>query len=99
MARKHLLWSTAIGLALLASEVFAGQLADISLYDRSEGRNLPLYWHDGRAYVVGKPGNEYQIMVSTDDSDVSLCSGGGVDAIAGQTAQPAERLCVNRQGA
>ena len=101
MARKHLLWSTAIGLALLASEVFAGQLADISLYDRSEGRNLPLYWHDGRAYVVGKPGNEYQIMVAnrTDSDVLAVLSVDGVNAITGQTAAAEQSgYVLNRWG-
>jgi hypothetical protein len=38
-----------------------GGLADLSVYDRNEGRSLPVYWHEGRAWVVGKPGNEYQL--------------------------------------
>jgi hypothetical protein len=24
-------------------------------YDRTEGRQLQVYWHEGRAYVAGKP--------------------------------------------
>ena len=40
-----------------------GRLVDVSVYDRSEGRRLPVYWHEGRAWVVGKPGNEYQVAV------------------------------------
>jgi hypothetical protein len=39
-----------------------GNLADIALYDRAAGRELPIHWHEGRAYVVGQPGNEYQIV-------------------------------------
>jgi hypothetical protein len=88
VARKQLLWSTAIGLGLLAGHAFAGQLADISLYDRSEGRNLPVYWHEGKAYVVGKPGNEYQIIVAnrTDSDVLAVLSVDGVNGITGQTA-------------
>src|SRR5439155_25587150 len=50
-------------LALLcAAEVRAhGGLVDLSVYDRTEGRRLAVHWHEGRAYVVGKPGYEYQV--------------------------------------
>ena len=40
-----------------------GTVADVTVYDRIENRVLPVYRHDGRYYVVGKPGNEYQIRV------------------------------------
>src|SRR3954466_8383425 len=32
-----------------------GGVADLSVYDRTEGRRLAVHWHAGRAYVVGKP--------------------------------------------
>src|SRR5688500_14776858 len=62
-------------LAALLAAVFAGTLfagsalviggaADIRIFDRSAGRQLPVYWHEGKAYVVGQPGNEYQISVA-----------------------------------
>ena len=41
-----------------------GSLLDLSVYDRTENRRLPVYWHHGRAYVAGKPGNEYQIRIA-----------------------------------
>ena len=40
-----------------------GGLGDVSLFDRSDGRQLPVYWHEGRAYVAGKPGNEYAVRI------------------------------------
>lgn len=44
--------------ALVAGHAHArGPLADLSVYDRSEGRRLPVYRHEGRAYIVGKPGH------------------------------------------
>ena len=49
--------------AFSAHAAAVGGLADVSLYDRSDGRQLPVYWHEGRAYVVGKPGNEYAVRV------------------------------------
>ncbi len=51
------------GAAFSTHAVAVGGLADVSLYDRSDGRQLPVYWHEGRAYVVGKPGNEYAVRI------------------------------------
>jgi len=49
--------------AFSACAAAVGGLADLSVYDRSEGRSLPVYWYQGRAWVVGKPGNEYQLIL------------------------------------
>jgi hypothetical protein len=29
----------------------AGSVAPLSIYDRTEGRQLQVYWHEGRAYA------------------------------------------------
>lgn len=67
-----------------------GGLADIQIVDRAENRRLPVYWHEGRAYVVGRPGNEYQISVRNQaGGDVlAVVSVDGVNAISGETAAP-----------
>jgi hypothetical protein len=44
-----------------------GTIAEVSIYDRAENRVLPVYRHQGRHYVVGKPGNEYQVRVHNRD--------------------------------
>jgi hypothetical protein len=69
-----------------------GALADISLYDRTEGRHLPVYWHEGRAYVAGKPGNEYQISLRNRGREeiLAVVSVDGVNAITGQSAEPSQ---------
>jgi hypothetical protein len=54
--------ATALAVASLSAQP-SGHLADITVFDRSTGRELPVYWHEGRAYVVGRPGNEYQVGV------------------------------------
>ena len=66
-----------------------GGMADVYVYDRSEGGGLPVYWHEGRAYVVGKPGNEYQMRVrSRQGEDVlAVVSVDGVNVITGETAR------------
>ena len=65
-----------------------GGLADLTVYDRSEGRSLPVYWHEGRAWVVGKPGNEYQITLRNRQGEdlLAVLSVDGVNAISGETA-------------
>jgi hypothetical protein len=76
---------------LLAGKALAhGGLADLSVYDRTEGKPLQVYRHEGRAYVVGKPGNEYQITVRNRlrEDLLAVVSVDGVNVITGQTADP-----------
>jgi hypothetical protein len=65
-----------------------GSVADVSIYDRAEQRNLPVYYHQGRYYVVGKPGNEYQINVRNVQSTqiMAVVSVDGINAITGASA-------------
>src|SRR3954468_20826633 len=81
-------------LALLgAAEVHAhGGQVDLSVYDRTDGRRLAVYWHEGRAYVVGKPGNEYQVSVRNRlrEDVLTVVSVDGVNVISGETANPAQ---------
>jgi hypothetical protein len=76
---------------LLAGKAFAhGGLADLSVLDRTEGKQLQVYWHEGRAYVVGKPGNEYRISLRNRlrEDLLAVVSVDGVNVITGQTADP-----------
>ena len=65
-----------------------GNIADVTVVDRVQGRTLPVYRHDGRYYVVGKPGNEYQVRVRnrTGADVLAVISVDGVNAISGETA-------------
>ncbi len=65
-----------------------GGIADVTVYDRAQGRTLPVYRHDGRYYVAGHPGNEYQIRVRnrTGADILAVVSVDGVNAISGETA-------------
>ena len=86
MKRKLLL---SIILALATTNALAiGRLASVDLYDRTEQRTLPVYWHQGKAYVVGAPGNEYQITVrNTAGQDVlAVVSVDGINVVSGETA-------------
>ena len=76
-------------LALAATQAdAAGSFADVSIYDRSEGKRLPVYYHEGRAWVVGKPGNEYQIAVRNRRGEdlLAVMSVDGVNVVSGETA-------------
>jgi len=67
-------------------------LVDLAVYDRTEGRWLQLYRHEGRAYVVGKPGHEYQVRVHNRlrEELLAVVSVDGVNVITGQTAHPSQ---------
>lgn len=62
--------------------------ASVEIVDRTEGRVLPMYWHQGRRYVVGKPGNEYAIHVRNGATGriLAVMSVDGVNVITGDTA-------------
>ena len=64
--------------------------ATVEIVDRSEGRVLPIYWHDGRRYVIGKPGNEYAIRVRNTGGGrvLAVMSVDGINIITGDTASP-----------
>lgn len=69
-----------------------GAMADLSVYDRTEGRRLPVHWREGRAYVVGKAGNEYQVTVHNRQREdvLAVVSVDGVNVVSGETAGPAQ---------
>ncbi len=69
-----------------------GSLIDLSVYDRTEGKRLAVYWHQGSAYVVGKPGNEYQVSVRNRlrEDLLTIVSVDGVNVISGETAHPSQ---------
>jgi hypothetical protein len=69
-----------------------GGLAEVSVYDRTEGRWLQSYRHQGRIYVVGKPGHEYQLRVRNrlGEDLLAVVSVDGVNVVTGQTAHPSQ---------
>jgi hypothetical protein len=90
---KTLRTVVAIATFLTAAPAAAhGRLADVTVYDRTEGRWLPTYRHEGRMYVAGKPGHEYQIRVSSRMGEelLAVLSVDGVNVITGQSAHPSQ---------
>jgi hypothetical protein len=86
---KRLIFAAA-ALALSAPVWAVGGLADVTVYDRSEGRRLRVHWHEGRAWIVGKPGNEYQVSVRNRRGEdlLAVMSVDGVNVVTGETANP-----------
>ena len=100
------MWHSGISVALIAMTGLAacattdsgahvvGPPAQTSLeiFDRTEGRMLPVYFHQGRRYVIGKPGNEYAIRVRNNGAGrmLAVMSVDGVNVITGDTASPAQ---------
>lgn len=78
-------------LTVSASALAHGRLADLAVYDRTEGRWLPVHWHQGSAYIVGRAGNEYRIRVrSRSEELLAVPSVDGVNVITGETANPSQ---------
>jgi hypothetical protein len=64
----------------------------VEIIDRTDGRVLPIYSHEGRRYVIGRPGNEYGIRVRNGGNERALAvmSVDGVNVISGDTASPSQ---------
>lgn len=80
-------------LSCLACEAAAvGQRADVTILDRATGRTLPVYWHEGQAYVVGRPGNEYQVTVRNARGEdlLAVVSVDGLNVMDGKGANPSQ---------
>jgi hypothetical protein len=74
--------------ALAAASASAGALADVEIYDRTAGRTLPIYRHEGRLYVAGEPRHHYEVRVRNSSAArvLAVTSVDGVNVITGQTA-------------
>lgn len=83
-----------LGLALLWGGLAApaaawnAPLGGIEIYDRVTGQVLPVHQHDGRHYVVGEPGHEYQLVLRNHSGGrvLAVTSVDGVNVVTGQTA-------------
>ncbi len=67
-----------------------GRLAGVEVIDADTGRALPMYRHDGRWYVAGEPGREYEIRIDSRRPErlLAVTSVDGVNVVTGETANP-----------
>lgn len=80
-----------LALVLTATQAAAvGSLTSIDVYDRNQQRPLPVYWHQGKAYIVGTPGNEYSISLRNQAGQdvLAVVSVDGINVVSGETAAP-----------
>ena len=84
--------ATALLTLLFPLVAFARQPVDVSIFDRSAGRELPVYWHAGERYVAGEPGHEYEIRIRNHGGGrvLAVTSVDGVNVITGRTAAPSQ---------
>ncbi len=91
LARRALAVAAALlaGCALALS-ARAERLADVRVRDRTLGTELAVHWHRGRPYVVGRPGDEYEVIVRnrTGEDLLAVVSVDGVNVVTGQSASP-----------
>lgn len=81
--------AAAVALPLAPAAAHAiGRLADVQIVDRVTGQTLPVYWHNGRHWVAGTPGNRYGIALHNRSQQrvLTVISVDGVNAISGETA-------------
>jgi hypothetical protein len=85
---KIALITAALWVAMTGQAAAVGSVADVTIYDRAENRTLPVYYHQGRYYVAGKPGNEYQVNIRNPQPGeiLSVIAVDGVNAVSGETA-------------
>lgn len=86
--KRILLFAAVLGGLLSLPAAAAGRLAAVEIYDRAQNRTLPVYLHQGRHYVAGNPGNEYEIRLRNRQHGdlLAVISVDGVDVITGDTA-------------
>jgi hypothetical protein len=88
--RKALLLALLSLLALPAGAMSRVELGAIEIYDRTAGQVLPVHEHQGRYYVAGEPGHEYELVLRnhTGGRLLAVTSVDGVNVVSGQTAAP-----------
>jgi hypothetical protein len=80
-------------LALLAAAASGAanahaRLAELEVFDRTEGRRLAVHWHQGKAWIEGRPGNEYQVTVRNRGAGelLAVVSVDGINVVTGESA-------------
>lgn len=80
--------------AYVNSTTNIGHLIGLEIYDRTAGRSLPIYYKDGKYYIAGDKGHEYQINMNNKSyangsyypRKMAIVSVDGVNVISGDSA-------------
>jgi hypothetical protein len=67
---------------------YANPWVRIEIYDRTDGRSLPVYIHENQMYVAGEPGHQYEIRLRNRSNErlLAVTSVDGVNVLNGETA-------------
>lgn len=86
--RRFIALAAAAAAAFTAPAFALGSLVDIELVDRSRGETLPVWSHQGAAWVAGLPGSRYAVRLSNRSGArvLVVLSIDGVNAVSGETA-------------
>ena len=92
MLRRALLLTALIAVAGCPSGAWGRSLVDIDLVDRDTGQWLPETPFRGDTWVAGTPGHRYSVRLTntTGERVLVVLSVDGVNAVTGQTANPAQ---------
>jgi hypothetical protein len=94
-------WIAAAALLCLSLPTYAlGSLVDVQVIDRASGQTLPMYWHNGRWWVPGKPGARYAVTLAnrTGARTLAVVSVDGVNVVSGESAAPDQTGYVLSRG-
>ncbi len=71
-----------------AGALAIGSIADINVVDRQTGQVLPVYTHQGRHYVAGRPGARYAVRVHNKAGGrvMTVMSVDGINVVSGDSA-------------
>jgi hypothetical protein len=75
--------------ALVAGPAAAvGNLADVTVINRSTGETLPMHFHRGEYWVAGRPGDRYAVHIRNQNHRrlLAVTSVDGINVITGETA-------------
>jgi hypothetical protein len=90
LGRRRVLAAAAalIGLAAAANALADPGPVGLEVVDRDSGRTLPIWRHDGRLFVAGRPGERYSLRITNRTSGrvLVVVSVDGVNIVTGQTA-------------
>jgi hypothetical protein len=75
-----------------AAQARHNDLVDLSLRDLDTGQVLPVYWSGDQTFVPGTPGHRYAVVLHNRSAErvLAVLSVDGVNAVTGQTANPAQ---------
>lgn len=86
MNRFIVAFSACIGVA--SAPALAGHLVDVAIVERGTAQRIPLHRHQGKLYIVGKPGDRYAVSVINRSAGrlLAVVAVDGINAVTGETA-------------